>query len=100
MSLHQRLREELIGKNEDDPDHNPRWQAYRNQLRYDQREKLPDAVASIEADLKGLLPKQRKHSYLCEFRNTECNCGASVHNQTLTVVYAAIEHYCRGRDGS
>lgn len=32
--------ERAIGRNEDDPDHNPRWQAYRNELRAEIRQDL------------------------------------------------------------
>jgi phage-related protein len=102
MNLSQRLQSELIGE-----DVKGRCGYYtckmgekcgkvHNALRTEQRKRLPETVATIAADLKGMLPEREEHKPTCPWhkRNTHCFCGAIAYNNAIEESEAAVDRYC------
>lgn len=98
MTLITRL-QSLIGEDEQERDIDPGtlsnpFTAHEeaNELRSDQREELPEVVASVASDLKGLVSDWVNHERSCAWvwRNADkCNCHVSQ-------LEAAIDRYCLG----
>jgi hypothetical protein len=68
-------------------------EAYDNKKEAD----VQRTIATIQADLKGLLPKDKEHEAWCDKSNSGCDCGADGYNQALADTDAAIEHYTRDK---
>lgn len=108
-NLSQRLKDGLIG--EDDTGSVSSYESIQtdalNSLREKQRQALKPTIATIEADLKGLMPERRVQSLdgsagsggqwclTCNHYKDCCNCA--VYNQAIDEITAAIEHYTRDK---